>query len=154
MPLVVVTVKSRALTSGLTTMLMSPSSSTVGVNASEMPNSLNSTVIAASPAAEAPLCATSIGNSPPARKLAVSPDRAMRFGSARVLATPLVSSASNRICRPVLPTFPEKQAAAEAIAAKRECTGPREGAGVGEERVARSEREVAVQEVEVQPQVS
>src|SRR6185369_17723720 len=41
-----------------------------------------------------PLWITGIGNSPPARKLAVSPDRATSVGSARVVITPFRSSAS------------------------------------------------------------
>src|ERR1700760_1651067 len=36
---------------------------------------------------------TGMGNSPPARKLAVSPESATRFGSASVRATPFCSSA-------------------------------------------------------------
>ena len=39
-------------------------------------------------------CATGTGNSPPARKFAVSPERAIRFGSARVFRRRLSSSAS------------------------------------------------------------
>ncbi len=47
--------------------------------------------------------AIGIGNSPPARKLAVSPDMVVRFGSARVLTSPLVSSALNsRVRSPAL----------------------------------------------------
>ena len=40
--------------------------------------------------------ATGIGNSPPARKLAFSPDMVMRFGSARRRASPRSSSACTR----------------------------------------------------------
>ena len=41
-------------------------------------------------------CATGIGNSPPARKLAVSPDSATSVGSASVVTAPLRSSAFKR----------------------------------------------------------
>ncbi len=81
------------LTSGATSMLMTPSASTVGVNARLTPNGLNWTEMAI-PLSPPPLpCATGIGNSPPARKLAVSPDRATSVGSASVVTTPLRSSA-------------------------------------------------------------
>ena len=86
------------LTSGATTRLMTPSASTVGVKARLTPNGLNSTVILLPPppAAPPPLpWLTEIGNSPPARKLAVSPDKATSVGSARVVTRPLFSSASS-----------------------------------------------------------
>ncbi len=89
------------LTSGATSMLITPSASTVGVKARLTPNSLNSTEIASPPS---PPWATGIGNSPPARKLAVSPDSATSVGSARVVTTPLRSSAFNvaLISRPAI----------------------------------------------------
>ena len=40
-------------------------------------------------------CEIGIGNSPPARKLAVSPERAVRFGSARIVATPSFAARSS-----------------------------------------------------------
>src|SRR5690349_23779131 len=83
------------LTSGSTTRLITPSARTVGVNARLTPNGLNSTVIAELPPFDPLACETGIGNSPPARKLAVSPDKAIRVGSARVVTTPLFSSASS-----------------------------------------------------------
>ena len=84
------------LTSGATTKLITPSASTVGVNARLTPNGLNSTVmlLEALPPPPPPWL-TGIGNSPPARKLAVSPDSATSVGSASVVITPLVSSASS-----------------------------------------------------------
>ena len=86
------------LTSGATTMLITPSASTVGVNARLTPNGFHSTVSAVDcrrrrrrrrPAT------TGTGNSPPARKLAVSPDSATSVGSASVVIAPLRSSASS-----------------------------------------------------------
>jgi len=74
---------------------MTPSASTVGVNARLTPNGLNSTVIAVVPVPVFPPCETGIGNSPPARKLAVSPDSATRVGSASVVIAPFFSSASS-----------------------------------------------------------
>src|SRR5882757_196621 len=66
---------------------------TVGVKARLTPKLLNSTVIVGNPlvAAEEPEIGT--GNSPPARKLAVWPDIAVRFGSARLVMNPSCSSA-------------------------------------------------------------
>jgi hypothetical protein len=65
--------------------------STVGVNARLMPNSLNSISRPSS------LLSIGIGNSPPARKLAVSPESAVRFGSARTLIRPSSASASSAV---------------------------------------------------------
>ena len=74
-------------TSGAISSEISPSASTVGVNSSPTPNFLYSTVIwPSSPD-------TGIGTSPPARKLALCPERAIRFGSASRRATPRSSSA-------------------------------------------------------------
>ena len=75
------------LTSGRTCRLIRSSPTKVGVKASETPNFLNSTITLSS-------SGTRIGNSPPARKLAVSPETAVRFGSARMLISPSVSRAS------------------------------------------------------------
>ena len=88
-------------TSGLTTRLISPSFKMVGVKPSATPNCLNSMVVLTDPPALF-CCATGTGYSPPARKLAVSPDMATRLGSARVLARFLVSSASIRSSRSLL----------------------------------------------------
>ena len=44
-------------------------------------------------------CDTGIGNSPPARKLAVSPESAVRFGSARIVARPSVCGEIERPSR-------------------------------------------------------
>ena len=94
LPIVAAIDRSRMLASGVTTRLMRPFSSTVGVKARLMPNSLNSTDCSVPPS---PTDATvGMGNSPPARKLAVSPESAMRFGSARVLTSPFVSKASKK----------------------------------------------------------
>ena len=94
-------VLSMALTSGLTTRLMRSLPITVGVKDRLTPNGLNSTVIVVPPASVS--WATGTGNSPPARKLAVSPDRAMRLGSARVLSRPFFSSASRSRAKAKLP---------------------------------------------------
>src|SRR5205823_13661568 len=45
-------------------------------------------------AAPVPLCATGMGNSPPARKLATWPETAVRFGSANTVTSPSSASAS------------------------------------------------------------
>ena len=72
-----------SLTSGRTRRLSRLGDSTVGTTARLTPNCLNSTVIVVVPLLVLP--AIGIGNSPPARKLAVSPDCAVRFGSARMV---------------------------------------------------------------------
>ena len=68
---------------------MRPALSTVGVKARLTPNCLNwiSMLLSSS-------WPTGTGNSPPARKLAVSPESAVRLGSARTLTRPSRSSAS------------------------------------------------------------
>jgi len=71
------------LTSGRICRLRRVGDITVGTTARLTPNVLNSTVIVVWPLFTLP--ATGIGNSPPARKLAVSPDRAVRLGSARMV---------------------------------------------------------------------
>ncbi len=65
----------------------------VGVKASWTPNCLNSIVIIAAVPAD-PDWATGYGNSPPARKLAVWPDTAVRFGSAKHVRNPSVAKRS------------------------------------------------------------
>ena len=98
MPLsVIAVVGSIWLTSGSIFRLITPSPSTVGVKASPTPYFLNS--IPMLPRFEE----TGIGNSPPARKLAVSPESAVRFGSARRRTTPRSSSACSRpsACTPL-----------------------------------------------------
>ncbi len=71
---------------------MRPGESTTGVNARFTPNGLNVTLIwPLSPA-------TGTGNSPPARKFAVSPETAVKVGSARVLSMLVSSSACSVAC--------------------------------------------------------
>ena len=76
-----------SLTSGSILRLMRPSSSTMGVKLSLTPNSLNWMVTLPSS------CPIGMGNSPPARKLAFSPESAVRLGSARRRASFFCSSA-------------------------------------------------------------
>ena len=85
----------RSETSVITLRLMRPSDSTTGVKFRLTPNFLNSIcgwqiggdlVVSQ----DSPL---GIGNSPPARKVAVSPEIAVRFGSASVRMTPARSIA-------------------------------------------------------------
>src|SRR5258708_37101200 len=79
-----------SLTSGATFKL-TRSPMIVGVMARLMPNCLYWTVIVL----VRPPCGTLIGISPPARKLAVSPDIATRFGSATIAAWLFVPTGSN-----------------------------------------------------------
>src|SRR5260370_12126206 len=83
-----------SLTSGATFKL-TRSPMIVGVMARLMPNCLYWTVIVL----VRPPCGTRIGISPPARKLAVSPDIATRFGSARIVAWLLVARKSTMALR-------------------------------------------------------
>ena len=78
-----------SLTSGRTLRFSRPGAITVGTKARLTPNCLNSMVTTLYA-----LAATGMGNSPPARKLAVSPDCAVRFGSARMLMSWSAASAS------------------------------------------------------------
>src|SRR5665213_4330574 len=97
----------RSETSVSTLRLMRPSDSTIGVNTRLTPNFLKSTwawqtggdlVVSH----DSPL---GIGNSPPAMKLAVSPEIAVKFGSASVRSTPARSIARNVAVMPFqLPT--------------------------------------------------
>ena len=80
------------LTSGRTRRLSRSGDSTVGTTARLTPNCLNSTVIVGDPLLL--LAEIGTGNSPPARKLAVSPDCAVRFGSARIVMSWSAASAS------------------------------------------------------------
>ena len=81
---------------------MRPSASTVGVKARPTPYCLNSTLCAPSPVL------IRIGNSPPARKLAVSPERAVSVGSARITARPLCSARLSVESRSNPRSFPAK----------------------------------------------
>ena len=81
-------VSDNSLTSGRTFMLMRLPESTVGTKSRLTPNFLNSIEISSS------LWATGIGNSPPARKLAASPESATRLGSASTETRPSVARAS------------------------------------------------------------
>ncbi len=72
-----------SLTSGRTRRLSRVDDITVGTKARLMPKVLNSTVMLVMPLVVLP--AIGMGNSPPARKLAVSPESAVRFGSARMV---------------------------------------------------------------------
>src|SRR6185437_828656 len=84
-------------TSVITCRLIRPSVSTTGVKLSEMPNFLKATEGEHWPTAP-DACVWQVtpvgtGNSPPAMKVADSPEMAVRFGSARVRTTPALSIA-------------------------------------------------------------
>ena len=70
---------------------MRPSLSTTGVKFSEIPNFLKVMVGVQVPLVQ--LMPDGIGNSPPARKVALSPEIAVRLGSASVRTTPALSMA-------------------------------------------------------------
>src|ERR1700684_1334293 len=76
---------------------MRPSVSTTGVKFSEMPNFLNEIDGAHCPtwpaAVVVQVTPVGIGNSPPAMKVADSPEIAVKFGSASVRTTPALSIA-------------------------------------------------------------
>src|ERR1700686_2835232 len=84
-------------TSVITRRLIRPSVSTTGVKLSEMPNFLKAIDGAHCPTAPAGLVwqvtPVGIGNSPPAMKVADSPEIAVRLGSASVRITPELSIA-------------------------------------------------------------
>src|SRR5882724_9129182 len=87
-------------TSVATRRLIRPSLSTTGVKLREMPNFLNETDGAHCPTPPTAVALwhvtpVGIGNSPPAMKVADSPEMAVRFGSASVLITPALSIARN-----------------------------------------------------------
>ncbi len=77
-------------TAAASSRLIRSPSTTRGTKSNSTPKGLNSTVMAPSS------CATGTGYSPPARKVASCPERAVRFGSANVRTTPLFSRASRR----------------------------------------------------------
>ena len=86
-----------SLTSVSMRKLMRPSDSTTGVKARPTPNSLKVTE-------SWPWLSTNgIGNSPPARNFAVSPDTAVRVGSASVRTSPSRSNARRALLIVVLP---------------------------------------------------
>src|SRR5205085_3199678 len=68
---------------------------TTGVKLSPTPNFLNVIVVWQLRPFESQVEPVGIGNSPPARKFALSPEIAVRFGSARVRMTPARSIARN-----------------------------------------------------------
>ena len=103
-PILTELVVSNWLTSGATFKLITPSSKTVGVKARPTPNFRYSIPISPSPVG------TGIGNSPPARKLAVSPDIETRLGSAKVRIIPSSSKASILTSRAALPIPPPNTA--------------------------------------------
>ena len=82
---------------------MISSSNTVGEKANETPNLRYSI-----PSCPSRPAGTGIGISPPAKKLAVSPDIATRLGSASVRTMPLSSKASIRRSRAALPIPPKR----------------------------------------------
>src|SRR5262249_52741654 len=69
-----------------------PRGKTVGTNVSSTPKGFHWTVMIGTPPVLL-VCATGTGNSPPARKAAVSPESAIKSGSARRRRRPFVSSA-------------------------------------------------------------
>ena len=79
------------LTSGAISIVILFSLKTVGVKAKPTPNCLNSMVKAP---VNDPVWGTGIGNSPPARKLAISPEMVVKLGSAKIDKYPSSSSAS------------------------------------------------------------
>src|ERR1700684_1326720 len=89
-------------TSVMTSRLIRPSVNTIGVKFSEMPNFLNATDGEHCPtdpdAVVWQVTPVGIGNSPPAMKVADSPEIAVRFGSASVRITPALSIARSVAC--------------------------------------------------------
>ena len=84
--------KSSSLTDGARRRLMMPPAKTVGTNVNSTPKGLYWVVMIGTPPA-LPGCADGTGNSPPARKEAVSPESATKSGSARRRMRPFSSSA-------------------------------------------------------------
>src|SRR5262245_758162 len=80
-------------TSVMTLRLMRPSVRTTGVKFRLTPNFLYETDWVQTRVTGSQLYPVSTGNSPPARKVALSPEIAVRFGSASVRITPAVSIA-------------------------------------------------------------
>src|SRR3974390_1749851 len=87
----------RSDTSVATLRLMRPSDKTTGVKVNPTPNFLYDTCVwhcgGTFVVSQVKFCG--IGNSPPAIKVAVSPEIAVKFGSAKVLTTPARSMARN-----------------------------------------------------------
>ena len=90
--------KSSSLTSGFIFRLIRPPLRTVGVNESLTPNSLKATVTVGKP--EVVVEATGTGNSPPAKKSADFPDKAIRLGSANRRNMPFCSRALMKTSTP------------------------------------------------------
>ena len=86
-----VLVKSGSLTDGSIRRLMTPRLRTVGTKANSTPNFLYSIVTVGAPLDV--VLGTGMGYSPPARKRAVSPESAVRFGSASRRIRPFCSNA-------------------------------------------------------------
>src|SRR5262249_12051239 len=109
--------KLSSLTDGARRRLMMPFSRTVGVKANCTPNGWYWTLMTGTPPVP-PGCTTGIGYSPPARNEAVSPESAIRSGSANRRTSPFVSKALRSTSRlaPLLARFAsatEKGAAPE-----------------------------------------
>ena len=117
-PMLIAPLSERSLTSGRTLRLIRLALSTVGVNARLMPNSLNSISRPLSP------LSIGIGNSPPARKLAVSPESAVRLGSARTLTRPSSARASMALLRMSSPEVYLPNALLVAVGARRKLPSP------------------------------
>src|SRR5262249_10413877 len=99
-------------TSVITCRLMRPSVSTTGVKFNEIPNFLNVTDGVHCPIAPVDVVVhctpLGTGNSPPAMKVADSPEIAVKFGSASVRTTPALSIARNvALTVEVEPNVPE-----------------------------------------------
>ncbi len=80
-------------TSVITRRLIRPSVSTTGVKLSEIPNFLKLIWVLQTRVTGSQLKPAGTGNSPPAMKVADSPEIAVRFGSASVRTTPALSIA-------------------------------------------------------------
>src|SRR3954466_10808624 len=85
-------------TSLITRRLMRPSLSTKGVKFSEMPNFLKLIWVVQTWVTGSQEYPAGTGNSPPAMKVADSPEIAVRFGSASVRTTPALSIARKVAC--------------------------------------------------------
>src|SRR3954463_4957818 len=93
-------------TSLITRRLMRPSLSTKGVKFSEMPNFLKLIWVVQTWVVGSQEYPAGTGNSPPAMKVADSPEIAVRFGSARVRMTPALSIPRRVACTDgVAPNF-------------------------------------------------
>src|SRR6185295_2980563 len=85
-------------TSVITRRLMRPSVSTTGVKLSEMPNFLKLIWVVQTRVIGSQEKPAGTGNSPPAMKVADSPEIAVRLGSASVRTTPALSMARIAAC--------------------------------------------------------